>query len=389
MIKTEKSKWYLGIIVFILSIIFLIFVAAPLQLKLGMWGLALTEIALLLFGLIPIFLHKWKLSDVIPIKIPQLKQIAAILLLNIASILVVNVISTTTSYFFPQSLNSSIEIVNFYSSVPFVLSLVIIGVMPGICEEVLHRGFILFTLKKHNNDFITMLLMAAIFGVFHLDPYRFLPTAILGFVLTYIMLKTENILLPIIFHTINNSVSVALGYNSGSLSANMSIMTVGFCIVLSAVCPFLFYMANKMLTASGKKSKAKPVIIALTALLIVCGGYVIMLSPKANVEAVYNITFSKEGDSLSSPVIFDDLLIEESAEYDISVSMKDNENKVITTFIFENENGENLWEIGGIDLFANKLIFLNAGKYKASFYYIYEDEPSAMVDVKFGIKKIK
>ena len=388
MIKKEKNNWYLGISVFVFVIIFLIFGASLIQQKLGMWGLALTEIILLLFGLIPILLCKWKLSDVIPMKVPQLKQVVAILLLYIGSTLCITVISTITTYLFPQSVNSSIEIVNFYSSVPFVLSLIFMAVMPAICEEVLHRGFILFTLKN-NNKLITMLLMAIIFGIFHLDPYRFLPTALLGFVLTYIMIKTENILLPIIFHFINNAISVAISYNSESISSYVSTETIGVCIILSSICPVLFYMANKMLTkkCSENKSKAKLKIFASTALLVTCGFLLIFLTPNVNIEPIYNISLSEEVNSSASPTIFDNILIEEPAEYDISASMKDRDKEVITTLVFENENGEKLWEIEGIDLFANKPIFLNPGKYKVTFYYLYQDELSAMVDIKFGINK--
>jgi len=88
-------------------------------------------------------------------------------------------------------------------SVPLVLSVAIMGVMPGICEEVLHRGLILHTLKNQKNDTVKIILMAAIFGVFHIDPYRFLPTALIGLVLSYIMIKTENILLPVLLHFAN------------------------------------------------------------------------------------------------------------------------------------------------------------------------------------------
>ena len=38
--------------------------------------------------------------------------------------------------------------------------------------------------------------MGIIFGIFHLDFVRFIPTAVLGAALTYVMLETDNILLP-------------------------------------------------------------------------------------------------------------------------------------------------------------------------------------------------
>ena len=46
--------------------------------------------------------------------------------------------------------------------------------------------------------------MGIIFGLFHGSVWRFLPTAILGGVLTYIMLETENMFYPALFHFTNN-----------------------------------------------------------------------------------------------------------------------------------------------------------------------------------------
>ena len=54
MFKNVKPKWHIGIIALAITIVFFIFVAAPLQLQFGMWGLAITELGILFIGLFPI-----------------------------------------------------------------------------------------------------------------------------------------------------------------------------------------------------------------------------------------------------------------------------------------------------------------------------------------------
>src|SRR5690606_35829883 len=88
----------------------------------------------------------------------------------------------------------------------------VFAVMPAICEEALHRGFIQSTMRSIRFDWVIVLIMGFIFGVFHLDPVRFLGTAILGAVLSYVMVKTRNIFYPSFLHMINNAIPVILMY---------------------------------------------------------------------------------------------------------------------------------------------------------------------------------
>ena len=77
-------------------------------------------------------------------------------------------------------------------SVPFLLSFLIVAMLPAICEEAVHRGVILHTMYSVRREWMVVLIMGIYFGLFHSDPLRFLPTAILGALMSYIMLETEN-----------------------------------------------------------------------------------------------------------------------------------------------------------------------------------------------------
>ena len=385
MFKNIKPKWYIGIIALVITIAFLIFGAVPLQLQLGMWGLAITELGILLIALLPIYLFKWKLRDVMPIKKVTLKQLLAISLLFIATYIIVNAVSITTANLFPEYAQLGADMAGFYATVPFVLSIIIMSVMPGICEEVLHRGLIQHTLKDVKNPFAIMIIMAIIFGVFHLDIYRFLPTAIVGFVLTYVMIKTDNFLLPVTFHAVNNAVTVVLSYSADvTQTVSIPVESVGAFLVLSALSPLLFYMGAKLLNKEKPNRKSKYVILTLTLILSALGMGILAFSPTG--APITDFTFTEEVNNETHPKIFGDIIIDKEGIYDLSVSMSDKTGTVITTVRVEHEDGEIFWEIGGADLSASRPATLRIGVYSVIFTFETQSEQKIPVDISFAIK---
>lgn len=95
-----------------------------------------------------------------------------------------------------------------------LLLLLLIGVTPAICEEALFRGALLSGLRGVIPNWAVVLAIGALFGMFHLTIYRFVPTAATGLVLTYIALRGNSILLSGLFHALFNSalVLLELGY---------------------------------------------------------------------------------------------------------------------------------------------------------------------------------
>lgn len=282
MSKKITPKWYIGVLLLVVVLLFFFFAAIPMQMNWGMWGLALTQIGLLLIALAVPILFKWKLGEVLPIKKITAKQFFGTLLLYIASFILVNTVTMITAYFFPGMLEVGNALGNFFTSVPFVMAFIIIAVMPGICEEILFRGVILHTLRTIKNPLIIMLIVGLLFGLFHLDVYRFLPTAILGFVLTYLMLTTGNFLLPVFFHFLNNAVSVTISFGSFGSGAEIDaeaivgleeigLEVIGVYLILLAVAPVLYFFAGRLLNPERKNKKDKFAVIILTVLLFFSG----------------------------------------------------------------------------------------------------------------------
>jgi sodium transport system permease protein len=82
-----------------------------------------------------------------------------------------------------------------------------IGLLPGICEELVCRGFLLHSFVPRFGTTGGVIITALAFGLLHLDPYRFVGTAFLGLLLGYIVVKTDSIFPAMLAHATNNILS--------------------------------------------------------------------------------------------------------------------------------------------------------------------------------------
>ena len=79
-----------------------------------------------------------------------------------------------------------------------------VAVVAPIVEELIFRGLILNGLRLNYKAVTAVFMSALLFALFHLNPWQFPATFVLGLLLGWIMLRTNNILLAIIGHSVNN-----------------------------------------------------------------------------------------------------------------------------------------------------------------------------------------
>lgn len=79
-----------------------------------------------------------------------------------------------------------------------------VAVVAPIVEELIFRGLILKGFRRNYNPLKAVFMSALLFALFHLNPWQFPATFVLGLLLGWIMIRTNNILLAIIGHSINN-----------------------------------------------------------------------------------------------------------------------------------------------------------------------------------------
>jgi len=90
----------------------------------------------------------------------------------------------------------------------------LIAVTPGICEELMFRGFV-FRFFEKKNKWFAIWASAALFALFHLDPYRFLPVMVLGIMLGWLLYRTNSIFPSMLSHALNNATALSFMHLSG------------------------------------------------------------------------------------------------------------------------------------------------------------------------------
>ena len=88
-------------------------------------------------------------------------------------------------------------------------------IMAPIIEEMIFRGVIMHGLMRNYSRTTAVFVSALMFALFHLNPWQFPATFILGILLGILMVRTGNLLLCIIGHAINNGlVLVSIQFNN-------------------------------------------------------------------------------------------------------------------------------------------------------------------------------
>lgn len=86
----------------------------------------------------------------------------------------------------------------------WVGALMKVSVIAPIVEELIFRGLILQGFRRNYNAFVAVFMSALLFALFHLNPWQFPATFLLGLLLGWIVVRTNSIILSIIGHSINN-----------------------------------------------------------------------------------------------------------------------------------------------------------------------------------------
>ncbi len=294
--ERKKLKPWVGVLFLAIVLAMAQFVCFPIQKAIGLWGLAVTELILLAMAIGAALICKQNLKEVFPIKLPKLREVLGVLIFWVGGILATYMATYIFTLFFPEEMAAvSGGLNSIVSSKGMILGILIASVMPAICEEAVHRGFILHTFKGIKKPWVIVLSMGILFGVFHLDFYRFIPTAILGACMTWVMLKTENMLMPALYHGTNNLVPVLLSIalqdtvasvtaetaeGQGAMIAEMLleggvplyISSIGTYLLLGVVAFPLMLAGTALMKKKGEKIKGKHVatvfIIAGACLLI-------------------------------------------------------------------------------------------------------------------------
>ncbi|MDR0333151.1 MAG: CPBP family intramembrane metalloprotease [Dysgonamonadaceae bacterium] len=94
-----------------------------------------------------------------------------------------------------------------------LMNILIIGVVAAVAEEIIFRGALQQFLQEWTrNGHIAVWISAFIFSAVHLQFFGFFPRLVLGALLGYLFLYTQNLWIPIFVHFFNNTLVVIVNY---------------------------------------------------------------------------------------------------------------------------------------------------------------------------------
>ncbi len=100
------------------------------------------------------------------------------------------------------------EMVKIFDKWPLGFAVLVIGLGPGIGEELWCRGFLGRGLVGSHGAVLGVLASSFLFGLIHGDPCQGTMAMVMGLWLHFIYLTTRSLLLPMLLHFLNNSFSV-------------------------------------------------------------------------------------------------------------------------------------------------------------------------------------
>ena len=168
----------------------------------------------LLFVVLPVaILIYWKVDIVntFSLRMPRVWHFVAAVLIGLSAWIPAHEINVLQQSLLgtPETVVQSAErLVEALKLLPPATALLILALLPAVCEELLFRGFLLGGLRSSTGKWPAIVASAAVFGVFHFFVFRFAVTAGLGVILAYLCWQSRSILPAMVTHALHNTLGV-------------------------------------------------------------------------------------------------------------------------------------------------------------------------------------
>ena len=146
--------------------------------------------------------------------------------------IIISVISDTFFGFFGWQAGTG-EIRADYPVWLLLISILFTAVLPGICEEITHRGLVLKTMKEGGaSDKKIILINGVFFGLFHMYLGQTAFTMVMGCIMALLVIKSKSIIPAIFMHFINNFISVMISFIYSNVNLTESAAIASGVIIL-------------------------------------------------------------------------------------------------------------------------------------------------------------
>jgi membrane protease YdiL (CAAX protease family) len=233
------------------------------------------------FGLIALILKKQYVTPVIPAKKVGLKKsllwiAAGMFCCTLANYITSVVITIFNSFGYELTQGESLDVDSPLACLALVFSTAIV---PAVCEEFAMRCCTLGALRKYGKGF-AVFAVSVVFGLLHGNIIQFVFAFFVGLVLGYVTVRTDNVVIAMCIHGLNNGISVfnnILEYAfNDTVSKNITALIYYGWAIIGIICLVVLAVKNELLIPKQDRTPKQPHSLSfITKLLCLLPGFFI------------------------------------------------------------------------------------------------------------------
>lgn len=238
------------------SVLGMFYISSIAQMKLGFWGIPSQQI--LFAGLVTAMAWYMKLDwkNLFSLQRPKPSAIPGAVLLWVGCYLSMLLLSIPLSSWLHESAGELESLNAYFDGQPAWALILVIAILPALCEELFFRGFLFGTLRAHWKPWAAILFTAFLFACYHMSLIKLFTIMILGTALTYAVYETGSLFVSILMHLCNNLLAVisyirpqwisqVLPFLNAEKSSTTELLVLSAASVLCIVCGVLLLHRKK------------------------------------------------------------------------------------------------------------------------------------------------
>lgn len=202
-----------SLLILVVALLLMVYAGGIMSLSHPLMGVIVPQFFIGVLPILACIYIKADMREVFSLRLPKAKDIAGSVLLVLGVGSLALVVSNILSYLFPgnsESLNE--EYLDMLEGVSFVPALLLIALLPAVCEELLFRGYMFTAFKRKMSLAKAIVFVSILFAVSHMSLIKIIPTAMLGVALAYAVHYSRSLFCSALMHFLNNAFSVFVLY---------------------------------------------------------------------------------------------------------------------------------------------------------------------------------
>lgn len=192
------------------SVLAMFYIGSYAQLKLGFWGIPVEQMLFLGLPLGFAWYMKADAKKVFSLKVPKVTSVIGSLFLWLGTYIAIILMTMPLQEIFKEDAGQLNALNDWFAEQPVWAMLLVVGILPAICEETLFRGFLFGTMKEKWKPVTAIVVSGVLFGIYHMSIIKSITISVLGMALAYSVYCSGSIATSILMHFCNNTIAVLL-----------------------------------------------------------------------------------------------------------------------------------------------------------------------------------